>query len=67
MIRVVTSITNWNDAIGKRISITFTEIDETTGQVLADNKRIDRVVIDEDAKDMIDSMMSFAQTVVDAL
>lgn len=63
---VVTSITGWNDSIGKRMSIVYSEVDESTGKVISDNKRTDIVVTDKDAKASIDSLIDFAQTVVDS-
>jgi len=64
--RVVTSITTWNDSVGKRMSITYSEVDETTGKILSDNKRTDVVVTDKGAKSEIDTLMEFAQNVVDS-
>lgn len=66
MIRTVTSITAWNDSVGKRMSITFSEIDETTGKIISDNKRTDVVVTDKNAKNEIDTLMDFAQSIVDS-
>ncbi len=65
MTKVVTSITAWNDSVGKRMSITYSEIDEATGKIISDNKRTDVVVTDNGAKSKIDELMSFAQNVVD--
>ena len=45
----VTSVTFWNDAVGKRLSITYSEIDDTTGKIIRDNYRIDRVLVDKTA------------------
>ena len=45
-INVVTSTTVWNDAVGMRASITYSEVDTETGKIIADNKRIDRVITD---------------------
>lgn len=66
MIRTVTSITAWNDSVGKRMSITFSEIDETTGKIISDNKRTDVVVTDKSAKSKIDSLIEIAQSIVDS-
>lgn len=66
MIKTVTSITTWNDSVGKRMSITFSEIDESTGKIISDNKRTDVVVMDKDAKTKIDGLMDFAQDVIDS-
>ena len=63
--KVVTSITAWNDSVGKRVSITYSEVDET-GKIISDNGRIDKVVVDKNAKDTIDDLLEFAQTIIDA-
>lgn len=65
--RLVTSVTVWNDAVGKRISVTYSEIDETTGKVTADNKRVDRVVTDKEQKAKLDEALDIAQEFVDKL
>ena len=67
MIKTVTSVTVFNDAVGKRMSITYSEIDDSTGKVISDNKRIDRVVTDSEMKRTINSVEDYAQEFVDAL
>lgn len=62
----VTSVTGWNDSVGKRLSITFSEIDETTGKILTDNKRTDIVVTEKTAEELIDGLLSFAQDIVES-
>lgn len=62
----VTSITGWNDSVGKRLSITYSEIDETTGKILTDNKRTDIVVTEKAAEELIDGLLSFAQDIVES-
>lgn len=64
--KVVTSVTVFNDAVGKRMSITYSEVDETTGKIISDNNRIDRVVTDKSAKAAIDNLNEFAQEFVDS-
>lgn len=61
-----TSITAWNDSVGKRMSITYSEIDETTGKIINDNKRTDVVVMDNNIKQNIDELLEYAQTVIDS-
>lgn len=63
--KIVTSIGLFNDAVGKRISITYSEIDDATGTVISDNNRIDRVVTDQTAKAHADALAEYAQTFVD--
>lgn len=62
--KVVTSITLFNDAIGLRMSASYSEIDDTTGQVISDNKRIDRVVTDKSAKDANAVFVEYAQGLI---
>jgi len=66
MIKTVTSVTIFNDAVGMRMSITYSEIDESTGKVISDNKRIDRVVTDKTAKGNANALMDYAQEFVDS-
>lgn len=62
--RKVTSITIHTTAEGKRISTTFSEIDES-GKILNDNTRINRVVVNEDALKHISAIEDFAQSIVE--
>ena len=62
---VVTSITVFNDAVGKRMSVSYSEIDESTGRVIADNRRIDRVVTDKTIKANINDLEEYAQSFID--
>lgn len=61
----VTSITLFNDAIGLRMSATFSEIDDSTGQIMADNKRVDRVVTDPDSIQSAGELFALAQNLVE--
>lgn len=63
--KIVTSVTVFADAVGKRMSITYSEVDEETGKVISDNKRIDRVVTDKDAKAHANALEEYAQTFVE--
>ena len=63
----VTSITLFNDAVGKRLSATYSEIDDETGQILSDNKRIDRLITDATTIKKADALAQFAQDMIDAL
>lgn len=62
----VTSVTGWNDSVGKRLSITYSEIDESTGKIITDNKRTDIVVTEKAAEELIDGLLSFAQDIVES-
>lgn len=67
MKRVVTSVTAWNDSVGKRISITYSEIDEVTGKIVKDNARTDRILVDTKAVNACDKVMTLAQGFVDSI
>lgn len=64
--KVVTSATVWNDAVGKRMSITYSEVDESTGKIISDNGREDKVITDKTTKGKIDDLIEIAQGLIDA-
>ena len=67
MLKVVTSVTVFNDAVGKRISISYSEVEEDTGKIISDNKRVDRVVTDATVRGLIDDLNEYAQSYIDAI
>ena len=64
--KIVTSVTVFNDAVGKRMSATYSEVDDETGKVISDNKRIDRVITDATARQTADALTAYAQAFIDA-
>lgn len=62
---IVTSVTVWNDAVGMRASITYSEVDSETGKIIADNKRIDRVITDRETKTLMQNVLDKAQEYVE--
>ena len=62
MSKIVTSVTTFNDAVGTRMSVTYSEIDDQTGRIISDNKRYDRVVTDKNVKDASSVLFDYAQT-----
>ena len=64
--KVVTSATVWNDAVGKRMSITYSEVDESTGKIISDNGREDKVITDKTTKGKIDDLIEISQGLIDA-
>ena len=58
--KIITSVTVFNDAIGMRMSATYSEIDESTGRVISDNNRFDRVITDTGAKTDATALMEYA-------
>lgn len=63
--KTATSVTVWNDAVGKRMSITYSEIDETTGKVISDNNREDKVITVKAEKDLVESLLELAQSKIE--
>lgn len=47
--------------------MTYSEIDEETGKIISDNKRIDRVITDKTAKSHAKAILEYAQDFVDGL
>ena len=60
--KIVTSVTVWNDAVGKRMSITYSEVEN--GMIASDNNREDRVITDADDVNDIDNIMNMAQSLI---
>lgn len=58
--KIVTSATVFNDAIGMRMSATYSEIDDATGRVISDNQRFDRVITDKEAKAHAVALLDYA-------
>lgn len=58
--KILTSLTFFNDAVGKRMSVSYSEVDETTGKVISDNNRKDRVVLDQSMIQKIDELGNYA-------
>lgn len=58
--KIITSVTVFNDAIGTRMSATYSEIDDATGRVISDNQRFDRVITDKEAKSVASSLIDYA-------
>lgn len=58
--KIITSATVFNDAVGVRLSATYSEIDDTTGRIISDNQRFDRVVTDQAAKATAAALLEYA-------
>lgn len=59
----ITSMGILTTAEGKRLSITYSVIDDT-GKIIKENQRINRVVIDENALGNIDALENFAVNII---
>ena len=58
--KIITSVTVFNDAVGMRMSATYSEIDESTGRVIKDNERFDRVITDKTIKADANALIEYA-------
>lgn len=64
--KIITSVTVFPDAVGMRMSATFSEVDEATGRVISDNNRFDRVITDADAKTAANALLEYATNSIPA-
>ncbi len=62
----VTSVTIWNDSAGRRLSVTYSEIDEETHKVVKDNARENFILMDNTEVKKTDSVLKIAQDILDA-
>ena len=58
--KIITSVTVFNDAVGMRMSATYSEIDEATGRIISDNQRFDRVITDSTIKADANALIEYA-------
>lgn len=59
--KTITSTTVFRDAVGLRMSATYSEIDEATGRIISDNQRFDRVITDSAAASAAESLLAYAE------
>lgn len=57
---ILTSITFFSDAVGKRMSVSYSVVDETAGVIISDNKRKDRLILDSALLEKISDLESYA-------
>lgn len=58
--KIITSVTVFNDAVGMRMSATYSEVDDQTGRIISDNQRFDRVITANDVKIDAQSIFDYA-------
>ena len=58
--KIVTSATVFRDALGMRLSYTFSEVDEETGKIISDNNRANRMITDADAQTASEAVLAYA-------
>lgn len=62
----VTSVTIWNDSAGRRLSVTYSEIDEVTHKVVQDNARENFILMESGEVKKTDAVLKVAQDILDA-
>lgn len=65
--KVATSATVFSDAVGMRLSVTYSIVDDETGKIVEDNKRANKVITDAAGKDLARQMSDYAQAYVDTI
>ena len=60
--KIVTSATVFRDALGMRLSYTFSEVDDETGKIISDNNRANRMITDASAQTSAESVPNYAQS-----
>ena len=63
--KIITSATVFRDAVGVRLSATYSEIDDKTGRVIADTQRVDRVITDQAARAEAEALLAYAAQSLD--
>ena len=63
--KIITSATVFRDAVGVRLSATYSEIDDKTGRVISDNQRFDRVITDQAARAEAEALLEYAAQSLD--
>jgi len=62
-----TSATVFQDAVGMRMSVTYSVIDDDTGRIIEDNKRVTRVLTDATQIAEAQAVIATAQAYIDTL
>lgn len=58
--KIVTSATVFHDALGMRLSYTYSEVDDETGKIISDNNRANRMITDADAQTAAEAVLAYA-------
>lgn len=65
--KIVTSATVFNDSVGVRMSMTYSEVDEATGKIVSDNIRENRVLTSASEKEQASKILEIAQSFVNGV
>ena len=61
----VTNLTFWDDSLGKRMAINFSEVDET-GNIVTDGICINKLITEKEQLDNINALTQYAQDFVNS-
>lgn len=64
MFKKITSITILTTGEGKRISLTYSEIDEG-GNLTSENNRVNRIIVNEDVLEKVAEIETFAKGIIE--
>lgn len=59
--KIVTSATVFRDALGMRLSYTYSEVDEQ-GHIISDNNRGNRMITDSETVEKANDILAYAQS-----
>lgn len=59
--KIATSATVFRDALGMRLSYTYSEVDDETGRIISDNNRGNRMITDLEVTGFADEVLNYAQ------
>ena len=59
--KIVTSATVFKDGLGMRLSYTYSEVDESTGKIISDNNRANRLITDTAVTNAAETVLAYAQ------
>lgn len=62
---LVSGTTIFMDTIGPRMAIIYSIVDDTTGKIISDNKRLDRVIVDNEIKERALAVLADAQRIIE--
>ena len=65
--KTATSATVFRDAVGMRMSVTYSVVDPETGTVIEDNKRATRILTNASDIAAAESIITIAQNYIDTL
>jgi hypothetical protein len=65
--KVATSATVFSDAVGMRLSVTYSVVDNNTGKIIEDNKRANKVLTDAEIKSLAQDLLVYSQDYIESL